>query len=445
MKRRTLAGRMAVVQTAVTGLALIAVAGATAITVTVLLAKRTDDLLTDVAGRVSSVLERLPPETREPQWLAYEAEEQRLAGTRVEIRDPAGKLLTAIGENFDLPPDLVGCSDRGPVRACGVRSPNFAVVVAAPRAEDEAARRYLLLALAAITLFAVAAVAAASRAVARRGLRPLSDLAARVAGLRPGEGGRAGIRTEMEELAAFASRFDELLERFDEALARERRMAAQASHELRTPLTLARAEIEALARPGPDGGSIPRALEAVDRLAALVEALLWFAKAQTRLDDEAMEVVNVADVVRADVRRREAGTPLARLACDLPDEALVRGDERLLGRVIANLLDNALRYGHGAPVALRARRQNGTLELSIANAGTLTGEVRARLFEPFFRGNGAARDGDGFGLGLPFARAVARAHGGDLAAGDAGAERTTFVLTLPLIAWSDEALATSDA
>ena len=52
---------------------------------------------------------------------------------------------------------------------------------------------------------------------------------------------------------------------------------------------------------------------------------------------------------------------------------------------------------------------------------------------------GTPHDAGGFGLGLPFARAVARAHGGDLATGDEQADRTAFVLTLPLIAWTDDA------
>ena len=445
MRGRTLAGRMAVVQTAVTALALVAVAVATAVTVTLLLARRTDRILTDVAARVSSVLERLPPETREPHWLAYEAEEQRPAGTRIEVRDAEGTLLTSVGENFELPPERLGCGDYGSLRACGVRSTSFAIVVAEPRAADEAARRYLLLALAAITVLALATVTGVSRVVARRALRPLSRLATRIAGIRPGDGGRAGARSGLAELDAFASRFDELLERFEEALARERRMAAQASHELRTPLTLARAEIEALARQNADGGSIPRALKAVDRLAELVEALLWFAKAQTPLDGGAMDVVNLADVVRDDVAKRQTETASIPIACHLPDEALVRGDERLLGRVIANLLDNAVKYGQGAPVDLRARRDDARLELTIENRGVLTTQVRARLFEPFFQGDGTPHDAGGFGLGLPFARAVARAHGGDLAAGDEQADRTAFVLTLPLIAWTDDAPSRSGA
>jgi signal transduction histidine kinase len=297
----------------------------------------------------------------------------------------------------------------------------------------------LLLSLAGVTVLALAAVAAVSRAVARSGLGPLSALAARIAGLRPGDGNRAGLRSELEELDAFASRFDELLVRFEEALARERRIAAQASHELRTPLTLARAEIEALARSESDPESVGRALKAVDRLAELVEALLWFAKAQAPLSDREMDVVNLADLVRTDLAGRQAGALRAELRCHLPDEALVRGDERLLGRVIANLLDNALKYGHGTPVELRAARHEGRLEIIVENGGSLPAEARARLFEPFFRGDGADGDRHGFGLGLPFARAVARAHRGDLEAGDCAPDRTAFVLTLPLVAWSEAA------
>jgi signal transduction histidine kinase len=152
-----------------------------------------------------------------------------------------------------------------------------------------------------------------------------------------------------------------------------------------------------------------------------------------------MDVVNFADVTRADVSARKAEAPGAQIHCHLPDEALVRGDERLLGRLMANLLDNALKYGEGAPIELAARRANGGLHLTVESGGSLPTEWRARLFEPFFQGEGVAVGRDGFGLGLPFARAVARAHGGDLQVGDAAPGRTAFVLTLPLIDWSDDA------
>jgi len=436
-RTRTLAGRMAAVQTRVTVVALVAVAIATIATMSLLLRRRSDHLLTDVATRVATVMERLP-ETTEPHWIAYEADEQRPAGTRIEVRSSEGTLLAAVGENFDLPPAQLGCADRGPVRVCATRSAHFAVVAAAPHANDDAARQYLTVVLVVVVLAAAASAAVVGRRVARRALAPVSALAMRIASVEPGAGGRAGERSGLSELDALGSRFDELMARFEEALDREQRLAARASHELRTPLTVARAEIEALATPGVGPQSIDRALNAVDRLAALVEALLWFAKAQTRLDDQTMELVNLADVVRAEIagRRHAGGAPPIR--CTLPDEALVRGDERLLARIAANLLDNAVKYGGGLPIDIRAEQHASRLQVTMSNAGRLAIDIRSRLFEPFFRGNGAAAtDTTGFGLGLPFARAVARAHGGDIAVDESQSDTTAFVLSLPLVAWTE--------
>jgi two-component system OmpR family sensor kinase len=441
MKRpsQTLAGRMAAVQTVVTVVALVVVGVATAVAMSLLLRRRADHLVLDVAARVAGVMERLPPETTDPIWVAYEAEEQRPAGMRIEVRSADNRLLAAVGELFDLPPAQIGCGDRGPVRVCGARTARFSVVAAAPHATDDAALRYLALVLIAVTLAAATLVAVLGRRAARLAMHPLSSLAARISAIVPGRGGRLTQSSGLAELDALAARFDDLLERFDEALERERRLAAQASHELRTPLTLARAEIEALSATGTDADAIARALKAVDRLSQLVEALLWFAKAQTRLDDATMEVVNLADLVRGEVaaHRQRGVTP--QICCDLPDEALVRGDERLLGRVAANLLDNALKYGRGPAIDIRARRKESRLEVTVSSAGSVAAILRPRLFEPFFRANVPEAHAGGFGLGLPFARAVARAHGGDIALDEGRPGQTAFVLTLPLVAWADGA------
>ena len=140
---------MAVVQTAVTGLALVAVAVATAVAVSVLLARRTDHLLGDVAP----VSHRC--------WNGCRLSPARRTGSRTRRKNsaPRGR-VSRFATPSGTPPggnrrDLraaarsVGCADRGPVRVCGARSASFAIVVAAPRAADEAARSYLLLALAA--------------------------------------------------------------------------------------------------------------------------------------------------------------------------------------------------------------------------------------------------------------------------------------------------------
>jgi signal transduction histidine kinase len=309
------------------------------------------------------------------------------------------------------------------------------IFTAVDRSPDMSARNRLLLALAAACAMAGAAVTLASRRITRRALAPLSELAVRVTAIEPGAGQRVAPHGNLVELALLEARFDALVERFEDALGRERRLTAQASHELRTPLTIARAEIEAMAKShgGPEGPE--RALAALDRLSELVESLLWFARAQSRLDDEHMAVVNIADIVRVQIS--ELRVPHAPVVCRLPDEALVRGDEHLLRRIVANLLDNALKYGEGTPVEITGEREHGVLRLRVANGGrALSPELKELVFEPFHRGQQRGPDVPGFGLGLPFARAVARAHNGDLQVDETKLRQTEFVLTLPLIGWS---------
>jgi signal transduction histidine kinase len=116
-------------------------------------------------------------------------------------------------------------------------------------------------------------------------------------------------------------------------------------------------------------------------------------------------------------------------------EADDRATRDSLSRVIANLLDNAAKHGAGAIVAVRAELDGAVVRISVVN-GAREGELTERAFEPFFRGPRASGL-PGFGLGLPFARAVARAHGGEPSIGSPSIEHTELVLSLPAVAWSD--------
>ena len=439
MRLRTLAGRIAAVQTVVTLLALTAAVTATTVAVTALLDRRADRGLRDIAARLAKLIEGHDAESIRGPWLDYEIDEIRPQAMRVEIRDRTGLAVVAGGPALELGGvDGIepGCRTHDTTRRCAVPAGAYVVVTAASEAEDLATRDAFLAAMLIVTALAAALVTFSSRAVARRALAPLSRLTSRISAIDPGSGERVALRSGIAELDAFAARFDDLLGRFDDALARERRLTAQASHELRTPLTLARAEIDALTSAADAIAARGRALAALDRLSELVEVLLWFARAEVRLDDAAMDVVNLADLVRAEVAERSRVQPGCSAHCHLPDEALVRGDERLLCRLAANLIDNAVKHGNGGDIELRAERDGGVVRLSIVNRGQLADEVADRVFEPFFRGPCAASL-PGFGLGLPFARAVARAHGGDLVLGPRDRDHTAFVLRLPVVAWSE--------
>ena len=412
---RTLAARLTWLLVAVTLAGLAAVALAVWIAVGTFLAHRTDDLLRSVLDRAGKALEAA---ALDPGLVAVELEEIRPSGVRIEVRGLRDAPTVAVGPELAIGTPAAGCHDRGSVRACAGAAAGLQVIAARDRSDELAARDELISVLLAVTAVVGLGCALVARALARRAAAPLTELAARVDAIEPGAGERVVVATDLVEIELLARRFDDLVTRFEAALDREKRFAAQASHELRTPLTVARAEVEALAGDGPR-----RALAALDRLCALVETLLWFARAQARFDAERMDVVNVADVAREELRAVASAT------LELPDEALVRGDEQLLRRAVANLVDNAVRHGDGT-IAAQLTVDAGTLTLCVRNGGTpIAADRHEALFQPFVRGPGRAA---GFGLGLPFARAVARAHGGDVTIGEA-TEGTKVVLRLPLV------------
>jgi signal transduction histidine kinase len=437
VKRRTLAGRVALVQTALTFLALAAVIGGTSLAVSMLLRSNRDHALNETMTRAVELVENSGAYAQDAEWMERELSEIRPSEIRIELRDARGFVLAESGPELPVPESALGCNERESVRTCAAKVGIFHVVTSVDRTPDFETRNRLLLALASVAAAAAFLVALVSRRVAKGALGPLTDLTHRIARIEPGTGARLGPAIDLEELELLRARFDDLVARFDEAFARERRLTAHASHELRTPLGVARAEIEALSSAEDPTESRQRALAALDRLSQLVDALLWFARAQERLDDDRTGIVNLADVVRAQVAGRAPETPSRDIACKLPDEVLVRGDERLLDRVAANLLDNALKYGNGERIDISAESTGSVVSLRVQNAGAAPSATSAeRLFEPFYRG--ADPSVPGFGLGLPFARAVARAHGGNLEVRPDDPDVTVFTLTLPLVHWSED-------
>jgi signal transduction histidine kinase len=436
-----LSSRVAGVQTRVTIATLAVVTLGTAIAIGLTLSHKTDQHLEAVLARVTAYVTEKP--TLDWEWLAREIEEVRPRDVRIEVRDGSGRLQLTQGEGPPLGAPKAGCVTSDQLRLCSTISRGLQIVAGRNRSDDAALLRTLVAALTLISLGAGVLVAFGGRAVTARAVQPLSVLAGKVAKLEPGTGARLGLRSDLAEIDLLSERFDALVSRFEEALDREKRFTAEASHELRTPLTLALAEMESLARGEGDGAEPERAVSALNRLARLADSLLWFARAQGKIIDERTDLVNICDLIRSHAESFAKTHPTKRLVLDLPDEALVQAEEPLIARALGNLFDNAVKYGDESAIEVRVERTPASVRVSVVNGGAgIPESSRSRVFVPFFRSNQAAPHADGFGLGLPFARAVARAHGGDLMLASEDMARTELVLQLPLVGWSDVAAAT---
>jgi signal transduction histidine kinase len=228
---------------------------------------------------------------------------------------------------------------------------------------------------------------------------------------------RLALAGPRDELTALAGTIDELLDRLEQAFAAQRRFAANASHELRTPLTLQRATLEiALADPDATAGSLrlacERAIAAGERNERLIEALLTLARGQRGLDRrEPGDLGNVAHGVIAAQGERAAGLNLRVDAALRP--APFCGDVGLTERLVANLVDNALKHNTpGGWVSVTTSAVGGRAVIGISNSGPhVPADAVDRITQPFQRLS-ADRTGhlDGLGLGLAIVGGIAAAH-----------------------------------
>ncbi len=276
-------------------------------------------------------------------------------------------------------------------------------------------------------VLAITAVASALLGwfVAGRVLRPLREMTATARTISAGNlGERLALSGPDDEFKQLGDTFDDLLGRLQASFEAQRRFVANASHELRTPLTLDRTLLQvALADPNASAASLRGTCE--ELLASgreherLLEALLTLVSTERGLEDRVPLDLAVLAAEALFARSAEIEASSLRLATSLAP-APTTGDRALTDRLIANLLDNAVRYNHpGGRIELRTTTDPERSLLSITNTGpTLAADELERLFEPFQRlAGGRTAAGDGHhGLGLSIVRAIAIAHGATVSA-----------------------------
>jgi two-component system, OmpR family, sensor kinase len=239
-----------------------------------------------------------------------------------------------------------------------------------------------------------------------------------------------------DEIRALAATLNEMLDRIESSLERERVFVADAGHELRTPLAILRTELELAGRherdPGELRAAIASAAEEVERLTRLAEDLLVIARSdQGRLPikRESVDQAALVERVRGSLERRaeKAGREIT---AEAPAGAATEVDPLRMEQALGNLAENALGHGTG-PIRLRAGLTDETAWFEVSDDGPgFPAEFAEHAFERFSRAD-EGRTGGGAGLGLAIVRAIAVAHGGEAELTRNGDPHTTVRISVP--------------
>jgi signal transduction histidine kinase len=360
-----------------------------------------DERMLDGLGALAAEL--LPPDRPRSE---QEAVLRRLASPlhiQLTLWSPQGVPLAEVGRRLPFPGATrtrggwMG-AHGGPLGA--LRLPDGRWLVARHHARPPFGHGAAL--LLAVTMLAMA-VAVGAYPLARRLTRRIERLRAGVEELGSGDL-RARVPVEgKDEVAALARSFNLAVDRIEALLGAQRALLASASHELRTPLTRIRVALELLGAGQPEQRA--RVERDITELDELIAELLLASRLQSVEQLDRVEEVDLLGLAAEEAARCEAeatGQP-----------AHVRGDPRLLRRLVRNLLENARRHGGGSAVEAHVATSDGRVHLTVCDRGPgVPAAESERIFDPFYRAAGAA-SGEGAGLGLALVRQIARRHGGD--------------------------------
>ncbi len=278
--------------------------------------------------------------------------------------------------------------------------------------------------------------------LAFRALKPVRDITAAMrlivatgnVNARVPESGRG------DELDGLTSLFNQMLARTDALIAGMRDALDNVAHDLRTPLTRLRGVAELALRAEdasePQRDALASCIEESDRILALLNSLMDISEAETGAMRLNLESVDVASLIHESVGMYEfvAEDKNIIIAVDCPPEVRFTGDRARMRQVVANLLDNAIKYtassGH---VWIKASQQDAGVSIAVRDDGCgILPEEKPRIWDRLHRGD-RSRSQPGLGLGLSMVRAIVKAHGGRVDVQSAPGQGAVFTVYIPII------------
>ncbi|WP_226469072.1 heavy metal sensor histidine kinase [Luteimonas panaciterrae] len=302
--------------------------------------------------------------------------------------------------------------------------PALRLTVALDHRSVEQTSLMLGLGIGGISLLAVVIVGVLSRTIARRGLRPLDKLSHHAAGLNPNDPEALLPLDDLpEELREMTRAFNGALERLHVANARLSSFNADVAHELRTPLGNMIGQTQVVLSRPRTGDELQEVLhsnlEELERMRSIVNDMLFLARADQGAMVDNLVVTSIAEIARRAAELFESILDETGRTLEVDGDAVAAVEPSLLGRAIANLIDNAIRHGDSnGSIRVLIHQDDEVATVSVRNpANAAIASQIDRWFDRFFRLDSARRhDGGSHGLGLAIAKAVVTMHGGKVSA-----------------------------
>ena len=272
--------------------------------------------------------------------------------------------------------------------------------------------------------------------LARRALRPVEALIRTAAEISEGAlSRRVPVTSTGDELGLLARTFNAMLDRIEALVVAMREMTDNLAHDLRSPLGRIRASSEmALTNGESHRLLIASTIEECDRLMEMIDTTLDIAEAESGAARLKLEQVNLSLLAldACDMFKPAAEDRHIQLTAHIPEHCVLQADRHRLQRILANLIDNAIKYTpKDGSIHVRLYETENRIGLEVKDTGPgIPPTDLARIFQRFYRGD-PSRGGDGTGLGLSLALAFARAHGGDITAESTLGYGSTFTVVLP--------------